>query len=98
MSLWILHTSQSAVNGFECIITRMDIVAIGWLYVTVLVALNEPTVVSGIISFLFYGLLPCGLMLWLAGGKVRRQRRTAQESRADKGLNNSDRRDAEADQ
>ena len=34
----------------------------------------------------------------LAGGKVRRQRRTAQESRADKGLNNSDRRDAEADQ
>ena len=53
----------------------MYIVAIGWLYVTVLVALNEPTVVSAIISFLFYGLLPCGLLLWLAGRKVRRQRR-----------------------
>ena len=36
---------------------RMYIVAIGWLYVTVLVALNEPTVVSAIISFLFCGLL-----------------------------------------
>lgn len=76
----------------------MYIVAIGWLYVTVLVALNEPTVVSGIISFLFYGLLPCGLLLWLAGGKVRRQRRAAQESLAEKRLNNGDRSDAEADQ
>ena len=46
----------------------MYIIAIGWLYVTVLVALNEPSVVAGIASFLFYGLLPCGLLLWLGGG------------------------------
>jgi hypothetical protein len=32
---------------------RMYIIAIGWLYVTVLVALNEATVVAGIISFMF---------------------------------------------
>ncbi len=94
----ILHTSPSAVNGFECIITRMYIVAIGWLYVTVLVALNEPTVVSAIISFLFYGLLPSGLLLWMAGSKARRQRRRYRELLADQRLDDSDRGDAEANQ
>jgi hypothetical protein len=37
------------------------IIVIGWLYVTILVAANEPTILSGIISFLFYGALPCRL-------------------------------------
>ena len=76
----------------------MYIIAIGWLYVTVLVALNEPSVVSGIISFLFYGLLPCGLLLWMAGSKVRRQRRRHQELLADQRADTGDRGDAEANQ
>ena len=76
----------------------MYIIAIGWLYVTVLVAFNEPTVISGIISFIFYGLLPCGLLLWLAGSKVRRQRRRYQESLADQRADTGNRSDAEADQ
>ena len=59
----------------------MYIIAIGWLYVTLLVAANEPTVVAGIISFLFYGLLPSGLLLWISGSKVRRQRRRFLEAR-----------------
>lgn len=58
----------------------MYIIAIGWLYVTLLVAANEPTVFSGVISFLFYGLLPCGLLLWMSGSKVRRQRRAYREA------------------
>ena len=76
----------------------MYIVAIGWLYVTVLVALNEPTVVAAIISFLFYGLLPCGLLLWMAGRKVRRQRRRYQELLADEKAGDNDRGDAKPDQ
>ena len=76
----------------------MYIIAIGWLYVTVLVAFNEPTVISGIISFFFYGLLPCGLLLWLAGSKVRRQRRRYQESLTDQRADTGNRSDAEADQ
>jgi hypothetical protein len=75
----------------------MYIVAIGWLYVTVLVALNEPTVVSGIISFLFYGLLPCGLLLWLGGGRVRRERRRYRELLANQGAHDDDRGDAKPD-
>ncbi len=51
------------------------IIVVGWLYVTVLVAASEPNLVAGIVSFLFYGALPCGLILYFAGSKVRRQRR-----------------------
>jgi hypothetical protein len=76
----------------------MYIVAIGWLYVTMLVAVNEPTVVAGIISFLFYGLLPCGLLLWISGSKVRRQRRRYRESLADQGARQNDGADPHADQ
>lgn len=60
----------------------MYIIAIGWLYVTLLIAANEVSIVAGIISFLFYGLLPCGLLLWMSGTKVRRQRRAYLEAKA----------------
>lgn len=76
----------------------MYIVAIGWLYVTLLVAANEPTVVAGIISFLFYGLLPCSLLVWLGSSKARRQRRRHQELLANQALHQDNRSDPQADQ
>ena len=60
------------------------IIVIGWLYVTLLVAANEPSIVAGIISFAFYGLLPCWLILYFAGSKVRRERRRFKEMQAAK--------------
>lgn len=60
------------------------IIVIGWLYVTILVAANEPTVISGIISFLFYGALPCSLLLYFAGSRVRRERQRFKEMMAEK--------------
>lgn len=76
----------------------MYIVAIGWLYVTLLIAVNEPSVVAGIISFLFYGLMPCSLLLWLGGSKVRRQRRAHRELLANQRLDDDDRGDTRANQ
>ena len=60
------------------------VIVIGWLYVTLLVAANEPTIIAGIISFAFYGLLPCGLIIYFAGSKVRRERRRFKEMQAAK--------------
>ncbi|PKO37687.1 MAG: hypothetical protein CVU33_11865 [Betaproteobacteria bacterium HGW-Betaproteobacteria-6] len=76
----------------------MYIVAIGWLYVTLLIAANEPSIVAGIVSFLFYGLMPCSLLLWLGGSKARRQRRAHRKSLANQRLNDSDRGDPRTDQ
>lgn len=93
-----MHTDYSAVNAFACIITGMYIIAIGWLYVTVLVAASEASIVAGVISFLFYGLIPCGLLLWMSASKVRRQRKAYRELLANQHLNDGDRGDTESNQ
>ena len=51
------------------------ILAIGWLYVTALMALTASSVVGGMMTFVFYGLLPCALLLWLLGTPQRRRNR-----------------------
>jgi len=53
----------------------MYIVAIGWIFVTLLMALTEPSLTAGVLSFGFYGLLPLALFLWLVGTPQRRRNR-----------------------
>lgn len=57
----------------------MYIIAIGWLWVALMMAIMEPNVVAGVLSFTFYGLLPCLLLLWLLGTPARRRRLAARE-------------------
>lgn len=52
----------------------MYIVAIGWLWVVFMMALTETSLTAGILTFLFYGLFPLALFLWLAGTPARRRR------------------------
>jgi hypothetical protein len=65
----------------------MWIVAIGWMYVVTLMAATEPSVVAGIMTFLFYGLLPLSLVFYLTGawrrGRVRVRVRRAREREAE---------------
>lgn len=72
----------------------MYIIAIGWLYVVVLMALTETNVVAGLATLLFYGLLPVGILMYLGGAKARRRRRLL----ADQGADNGDGSDTAADQ
>jgi hypothetical protein len=55
----------------------MYVIAIAWLYVTVLMAATEPNLTAGVLTFAFYGLLPLGLLLWLFGTPQRRRQRQA---------------------
>jgi len=75
----------------------MYIVAIGWLWVTLLMAITETNIVAGIATFLFYGLMPCSLILWLGGTKVRRQRQAYRELLASQRPDDDNRADAESD-
>lgn len=52
----------------------MYIIAIGWLWVVLMMAVLEDNLVAAILSFTFYGLLPCALLLWLLGTPMRRRR------------------------
>lgn len=49
----------------------MYIVAIGWLYVTLMMAVTEKNIVAGVMTFVFYGLAPCSVLLWLMGAPGR---------------------------
>jgi len=53
----------------------MYIIAIGWLYVVVLMALTETSIVAGIATLIFYGLLPVSILVYLGGAKARRRKR-----------------------
>jgi len=73
----------------------MYIVAIAWLYVTLMMALTEPSIVAGLLTFLFYGLLPCALLIWIIGTPQRRRNRL--RMMAEQELDQPDRSDTQAD-
>lgn len=58
----------------------MYVVAIAWLYVTLLMALTEHSVVAGLLSFIAYGLAPLSLLLWLFGIPRRARDRRRREA------------------
>ena len=58
----------------------MYIVAIAWLYVTLLMALTEPSITAGVLTFVFYGLLPCALFVWIVGTPQRRRNRLKEKA------------------
>ena len=58
----------------------MWIVATAWIYVVVLMAATEPTVVGGIMTFVFYCALPLSILFYITGAKRRRLRRQAQSN------------------
>lgn len=56
--------------------------ALAWIYVVLLMALTEPTVVAGIMTFLLYCALPLGILFYVTGGKRRKRRRAEAAARA----------------
>lgn len=63
----------------------MYIVAIAWLYVAILMAVAEAThstgtLLGGIMTFVLYGVLPLGLVLYVMGTPARRRAIKAQEN------------------
>lgn len=57
----------------------MWIVAIGWIYVVILMAATETSVTAGIMTFLIYCMIPLSLLFYLTGSKRRRARRAIAE-------------------
>jgi len=77
----------------------MYIVAIAWMYITVLMAFTESSITAGVLTFLFYGLFPCALFIWILGTPQRRRTRLQQEQQAsmEGELNQPDRTDTHRD-
>ena len=58
----------------------MHIAAVGWIYVVLMMAITEDSVIAGIMTFLFYGVLPVSLILYVTGSGNRRRRRAQEQA------------------
>ncbi len=63
----------------------MYLVAIGWLYVVLMMALAEAmstqgSVLGAVITFVFYGVLPLALVMYILATPARRRLREAAEA------------------
>jgi mannose/fructose/N-acetylgalactosamine-specific phosphotransferase system component IID len=63
----------------------MYIVPLAWLYVALMMAVAEATssqgtVLGACVTFVLYGLMPIGLMLYFMGTPARRRQRLAREA------------------
>ncbi|HEY8025188.1 MAG TPA: hypothetical protein VIF60_11515 [Burkholderiaceae bacterium] len=57
----------------------MYIVAIGWIYVVLMMSVTETSAIAGMMTFLLYGILPLTVILYLLNTPKRRQRRAEEE-------------------
>ena len=74
----------------------MYIIAIAWLYVVLIAAISDTTVVGGVLTFVFWGVGPLAFFLWLAGPPARRHAAARREDMNDAPSN--DRTDSNIDQ
>ncbi|MCX7168125.1 MAG: hypothetical protein NTV11_17875 [Rhodocyclales bacterium] len=58
----------------------MYVIAIGWLYVTLLMAATEANLTAGVLTFVVYGAAPLALLLWLFGTPRRNRARLSREA------------------
>ncbi len=66
----------------------MYLVAIGWLYVVLMMAVAEAlssqgSVLGAVITFVFYGVLPLLVVMYIMGTPARRRARLAADATAD---------------
>ena len=61
----------------------MIIVAIGWLYVVMMIAAVSDTLLKGTIRVLFLGVLPVGLLLWMKLKGYRTRSQAADEEKSE---------------
>lgn len=60
----------------------MYLIAIAWLYVALLAAISDTTVVGGVLTFVFFGLAPLALFMWLFGTRARHRRQRTEMSKS----------------
>ena len=61
----------------------MIIVAIGWLYVVMMIAAVSDTLLKGIVRLLLLGVLPVGLLLWIKLKGYRARAEAAEQRETD---------------
>ena len=62
----------------------MYIVVIAWIFVAVVIAAGQTSVVAGVLSFVSWGIVPLALLLWLIGTPARLRAKRARTAAAER--------------
>lgn len=49
------------------------LIAIAWIYVVLLMSLAESSFIAGVMTFIFYCVIPLGLVLYILGSPARKR-------------------------
>ena len=60
----------------------MHIAAVGWIYVVLMMAITEESVIAAIMTFFLYGVLPTALIMYVGGTGGRKLRRQQEQQQA----------------
>ena len=60
----------------------MHIAAVGWMYVVLMMAITEESVIAGIMTFFLYGVLPTLIIIYISGSGQRRKRKEMERLQA----------------
>lgn len=74
----------------------MYMIAIGWMYVVLMASIANTTAVGGVLTFLFAGIGPLALFLWIFGTPARRRSAAERAQREEPSPDN--RADSRSDQ
>lgn len=74
----------------------MYIIAVAWLYVALLAAAADTSVIGGVLTFVFWGVAPLALFLWLVGTPARHRHAAARPP--EDGASGKDRADSAGNQ
>lgn len=61
---------------------HMHIAAVGWIYVVLMMAITEESVVAAIMTFFLYGVLPVSIIMYVGGTGARKRRRQQEQLQA----------------
>lgn len=92
-----MDCSRSQPQHLADALTSVYIVAIAWIYVVIMMSITETSITAGMLTFVFYGVLPLALLLWLMGTPVRRRLRQ-QAQTVDQSVHSGHGKNAQPDQ
>lgn len=58
----------------------MYIVAIAWLFVVLILSISQNSILAGVLTLLFWGVIPLCLLLWIVGTPARRLRKAREDA------------------
>lgn len=61
----------------------MYIIAIGWMWVVLMMSITQKTILAGVSTLVFYGILPCALLMYILTTPARRRRQARREAEAE---------------